>query len=248
MRNEIMLAKIYGEMSAFVCLPLNKALGRAVSGNHAGWLAAYAKSGLSFSNCREEVECMRRLVSEGLLATRGSTQGKVHSMTVDGVRSAMAGGGETWASAGKLLKGIIRTQVEGGTVSPYGHHRGARIVMAWDLIPCAGEWLETALATDHGWAAYKKKLCRLQQAIAPLLILGYANLFHDGEGYVWGVMPTAAGKAAAEQWPEELPPMEDDDLFDAWKSGYDNRDKYLKAPPQEYANVCAVTLPGSAWL
>ncbi len=247
MKNETMLAQIYGELSALVCLPLNKPLGQTQSANHAGWVRAYADAGLSFSTSRDDVSSLRRLVADGRLSARGSTQSRGHTMTGGGVRSAMASIGESWAGAGKLLSSIISKQETGGRISPYGHHEGARIVMAWDLIPGAGEWLDAAQKTDKAWKAYIKELCRLQGRIAPLLILSYASLYHDSNGYVWGVMPTSAGKDAAAQWPDELPATDDAEVFEAWMAGYDNGEKYAKPPPSDFSNVCPVLLPAAGW-
>ena len=248
MKNK-MLAKIYGEAEALVCLPLQRALGNHGSNNNAGWLAAYHARGLPFANSRPEVEALRALVADGLLTTRGATQGKAHKLTEKGVMAALATLGTDWADAGKLLSKIVATQGKSPIASPYRHHGGAALAMAWQLIPEAGKWMADALESDAAWKAYGKSLSRLLVDLTPLLILDCVRLLHDGRGYVWALMATEEGRAAAGDWPAALP-MENcaDELFDACFESYDNGlQKYAKEPPADFRNFCAAILPASGW-
>ena len=240
-----LLMRIYGELTALQCMPMYRALGDHGTNNHAGWLAAYRKRGLAFGASRQEAEALRALAAEGMLKAHGSTQGKSHKLTVRGVRAAMY---EDWTATGALLREIIAVQSKSAVRSPYGHHGGAALAMSWHLIPSAGEWLADALKSDKAWAAYVRKISRLQGVLVPLLILGYADLYHDGRGYWWGIMATDAGREAVKAWPDGPATPAADELFASWEEGYDaGLVKYAPPPPSDFNNVLACRLPAGGW-
>ena len=241
-----LLSRISGELTALFCLPLNKALGNDGTNHNAGWQAAYHKKGLPFGNSRSESEALRGLVADGLLETQGSTLGKSYKLTVKGIQAVMA---ESWADTGALLARIIQAQEQSRIISPYGHHNGATLAMAWHLIPDAGEWLQAARKTDAAWREYIGELCRLQGNLAGLLILGYVNLHHDGQGQIWGLMATAEGREAVKAWPVAVAiPDESDELLDSWTEGHiAGLSKYGNPPPADFKNVLACRLPQGGW-
>ena len=244
MKNHLLM-RIYGELTAMECLPLHIALGSHGSNQHGGWCAAYRARGLPFANSRPEVEALRALVADGLLTARGSTQGKSHKLTLKGVQSAMF---EDWAASGALLGKIIDAQENSAVRSPYRHHGGGALAMAWHLIPIAGEWLADARKSDKAWKKYIEEICRLQGNLAPLLILNYANLYHDGRGCWWGLMATDAGREAAKAWPDGPAAPAADELYESWEEGYDaGLLKYAGPPPADFKNVLACRLPAGGW-
>ena len=240
-----LLMRIYGELTALECLPLHKKLGSDGSTQHAGWGAAYHARGLPFGSTRQDAEALRGLAADGLLKAHGATLGKSHKLTVKGVQSAMF---EDWADSGALLGKIVEAQAKSAVRSPYRHHGGAMLAMSWHLIPSAGEWLADARKSDKAWKKYIEEICRLQGNLAPLLILNYANLYHDGRGCWWGLMATDAGREAAKAWPEGPESPAADELYESWEEGYDaGLLKYAGPPPADFKNVLACRLPAGGW-
>ena len=254
-----LLARCYGIAVSLFDLPFLRALGATGGSNHAAWETAYFRRGLPFTRGREEVEAIRQLTAQAYFQTAGETQGRTHRFTRDGVMAAMTSVGLEPDTALAALEKIRVAEHEKQTVpNPYASHPHARpLVMAWELVEGSGFWLQDASKSAASWKQYTLDLCRFLSGLAPCLMLGYAVLFHDAQGRVWGVHTTDEGREALDaEWPRppgfenwDMEGPECDAAFASWEKGFvDGLHKYEHAaPPRGFENIVDRRLPASKW-
>jgi len=181
-----------------------------------------------------------------MLTTGGATLGKAWRLTPAGVLTAMQSQGLNPEFSRALLGRIADAEAGSRCTMPGA---GRPLVMAWQLVAGAGEWLSDASANDAAWRAYQDALSGLSVRLTPLLVLGLVDLFTDACGRLWGVNVTPEGRAALTDWP--VAPAVDADTeacFTAWDAGYTAGMGYAtKPPPPAFANVVTHRLPASAW-
>ena len=247
MKTDLFLSRIWGQVDALLTLPINRPLGPDGSNRVAGWSSSYFKRGLSFASCRAEVEALRELVGAGLLEGSGATQSKSHRLTTAGLCAAVGNCGMDFGESKNLLNKITEEQATSAVWLPADRSR--KLCMGWMLLPEAGEWFETANATDANWKRYTEAQGRLQDALSPLLALGLVKLYASADGQVWGLSATPE----AHCWtPPTMPDITEEQMeahFQAWSEGYDvGQAHYASAtPPLEFSGMLARSLPSTAW-
>lgn len=241
------LARVYGTAHGLYWLPLFQSLGHEGANRVAEWQVCYERRGLPFGGDRATVEALRKLTAAGLLATSGATQGKSWRLTTEGMLTVHKLADRDPASMYDLLKTIERKQTASKIMLP---GTGRPLVMGWELCAGCGLWMETASASDAAWKKYQDKLIWLSDDLAPLLVMGFAMLFTDCGGRLWGATITDAGRNALRDWPT-VPniTMSTDSFCDSYGAGLDTGVAYAqKNPPAEFQNIIARLLPASKWI
>ena len=241
-----LLCRCYGTAEALYWLPLLRPLGDTLH-RVGAWQAAYRRRGLAFGTDRQTTEALRRLTNAGQLSAGGQTQGKAWKLTDAGVMAAMRALDLDPAESKSLLVQIAVAEDRSTVCLPGSCYR---LAMAWQIIPTAGAWLGKASRSAKTWGAYQDRLNALAARMAPLLVLGMAHLFTDGQGHLWGVKVTPEGRAALGAWPAAPAAMAADKeaCFAAWEEGFDTGVEYAaKPPPPGYDNVVTCRLPASEW-
>jgi hypothetical protein len=245
--NYELLCTISGTIEALHWLPLTRPLGHSGMNSVAAWQTAYTRKGLGFAKDRQTAEALRTLTAAGLLAGSGSTQSKSHRLTTNGTLAAMVAKGLDPKEPHEMLKRIIKMEQRSAVMMP---QTDTPIVMAWDICAKAGKWLTTARASKQAWKRYQNEQGKLSTSLLPLLVLGYAELYTDCYGNLWGTTSTEAGRMAANAWPEP-PKIEADKeaCLQAWAEGFNaGLDYEHREAPPAYSSILMPLIPASAWM
>ena len=209
----------------------------------AGWLVAYQRNGLSFAVDRQSAEALRRLTKNGYLSAKGSTAGRSFKLTVKGAFSGakLCGTPEAlvfdWL---EYLAGMESNATLPGT--------DKKIIMCFELLDTAGAWLERAFKTDKAWERYTKELYKLDETLAPLLMLGWLCRYTDAYGRYWALRVTEEGRAALNDWPSYKLPSKLEDDQGAYERGFNAGIQRFERPcPAQFQNIVAKHIPASKW-
>jgi hypothetical protein len=245
--NYELLCTISGTVEALHWLPLTRPLGHSGMNSVAAWQTAYRRTGLGFGKDRETAEALRSLTASGLLAGSGSTQSKAHRLTTNGTLAAIVAMGLDPTEPHEMLKRLIEIEQKSTITLPATEQR---LAVAWDICVEAGPWMTKANASTKAWKRYQDEQGKLSTSLLPLLVLGYAELYTDCYGNLWGTTSTEAGRMAANAWPEP-PKIEADKeaCLQAWAEGFNaGLDYEHREAPPAYSSMLMDLIPASAWM
>ena len=236
-----LLSRIEGEVENLNLLPLMGCVRDEQLDRVQAWAEIYRSKGLPFARSKPEADEMRQLAAEGLVkATGGKTKAAAHKLTWRGLWAALPYDGVTPEQVINFLRAIAPL------AEPVPGWRGqVHAVLGWRIVPTAA-----AYAYGGDPKPYVDQLGKLDQFLAPILIMGWVSPMVNMSGNIWAVQITEEGAAAIESPPELTVEVGTAYNFDSWCEGHDHaREHYPRTerPPAARNWVFRRLSSGMAW-